>query len=115
MADPSTGQINDIPEGWNWVPGDGPIEIEVPNGERLPLPPSTQLQGRYRNWTSTLNSGQADNLRGRSIVEVQEEANRVKLGGQFASFDEFDRCVDSWCVMNGCNSHHLATKRNYCL
>lgn len=42
---------------------DAPIHVDILDSERLSLPPTTILQGRYQNWESTLQSGTADNLR----------------------------------------------------
>lgn len=41
-------------EPWTWVPADGNFKVAIPDRERRPLPPSTELQGRYRIWRSTL-------------------------------------------------------------
>lgn len=41
---------------------------------------------------------------------VSKEAARIRLGEIFVSFAEFDRCLQSWGVLNGRASHRYATR-----
>lgn len=100
---------------WDWITGDGSLDYEILYVERLPLPPSMDVQSGYQNWAQTLHSATTDNLRGCSPVEVSQEAARIKLGSTFSCFEEFDRCLDSWCVLNGRSSHRYANKFSFCL
>lgn len=108
MFDPNPDDFEE--DGWQRITADAPIEVDILNSEWLPLPPNTVLQDHYQNWATTLQSGIVDNLRGRSHVEVIEEANQIKMGSTFSDFEEFDQCLDSWCVVNGRSSVHLESK-----
>lgn len=110
MEDHSRGESE--VDGWEWIAVDAPIHMEI---ERLPFPLSTMLQGRHKNWGATPQSTSIETLRGRSLAEVTDEDNQIKLGAHFGCFDEFDRCLDSWCVLNGRSSHRLESKWHFCL
>lgn len=108
--------IDDLQFGpleWDWILGDGPLDCKILNIERLPLSPSTQVQGRFKNWVQTLHLGTSENLWGRSPTEVDDEVAIIKFGSTFDEFDEFDRCLDSWCILNGKSSHCLETKLSF--
>jgi hypothetical protein len=44
---------------------------------------------------------------------VEQEAARIKLGELFLNFNEFDRCLRSWSVLNGRQYYKYATKPRY--
>lgn len=50
-----------------------------------------------------LHEAGQDNWRCRMTVEVAEEASQIKFRSISNSFDDFDRCIYTWCVMNGCS------------
>lgn len=52
-------------EAWEWIPVDDDYDVHIPDSERLPLPPSTVLQGRHLNWRNALHLIRQDNLQGR--------------------------------------------------
>lgn len=90
---------------WEWMPGDVDFEFEIPDSERVP---GTRV-------LESIESENCANLRGRSLDEVLREASRIKLGGSFHSFAEFDRCLDSWCVVNGRAAHRFKTRKDLCV
>ncbi|CAM6128652.1 unnamed protein product [Calypogeia fissa] len=70
--------------------GDGELQIQnIPDEERLPLPPSSILQGRFSPWNAPPEEFVPD-LRGKCPEEVQREASCtgscIKLGETFESF-----------------------------
>lgn len=111
MAAPSTDKL-DLHEAppWDWILGDGAFNCEILDGERLSLPPFMEVQWRLPNWAQTLHSAIIDHLCGRSLIEVAHKVARIKFGSTFLCFEGFDRCLDSWCVLNGRSSHRLANK-----
>ncbi|CAM6101011.1 unnamed protein product [Calypogeia fissa] len=56
--------------------------------------------------SAELSEGQADvagnvfDLNGRTLEEVQREAQHIRLDEEFLSFQDFNRCLDSWGVIN---------------
>lgn len=97
-----------------WFVGrDREPNIEIPDSERLPLPPSIVLQGQFLTWLDSVSSRLVPNLRGRTLEEVKQGARRVKFGNFFPSFDAFDHCLNSWAVLSGRGAHILATKYKY--
>ncbi|CAM6130009.1 unnamed protein product [Calypogeia fissa] len=73
-----------------WVPGDGE-PTALADRDRILLPPSTELQGRYSNWRNRGDFMHIPDLGGRTLQEVGEEAGRIKLGEYFNSLVEFQR------------------------
>ncbi|KAL3698507.1 hypothetical protein R1sor_012583 [Riccia sorocarpa] len=45
------------------------------------------------------------NLQGKTLREVEEVADRIKLGETFVSFHEFEYCFDCWCALHLRSSH----------
>lgn len=44
MAAPNASELElNAPVGWDWIPGDGPLDAKIPDAERLPLLPSTEV------------------------------------------------------------------------
>lgn len=105
------GSDDDI--DWHWQPGDQGFNFEIPTRERLPLPPSTVLQGRYGDWISEVEAGWVPDLRGCTLDEVEREAARIKLGDVFTSLKQFDRCLHNWCVLNGRVAGKAKMQYNY--
>ncbi|KAL3694465.1 hypothetical protein R1sor_008116 [Riccia sorocarpa] len=40
------------------------------------------------------------NLEGKTLREVEEAAERIKIGEKFISFDDFEYCLDCWCALH---------------
>lgn len=70
MTDVIEGTADDHSELWEWIPGDSDFDIAIPDSERIPLPPTTQLQGRFRNWKQTMYLNGWDKISGRTPLEV---------------------------------------------
>jgi hypothetical protein len=69
------------------------------------------VQHRYSHWR--LVAGQESkivDLAGRCPDEIQVEAKRIRLGEEFDTFEEFDRCLHSWSVREGRAYHKFKTK-----
>ncbi|KAL3682826.1 hypothetical protein R1sor_000848 [Riccia sorocarpa] len=45
------------------------------------------------------------NLEGKTLREVEEAAERIKIGEKFISFDDFEYCLDCWCALHLRSSH----------
>lgn len=56
---------------WGNVGRDREPNIEIPDCERLPLPPSMILQGRFQNWRDGMTSSKVPDLRDRTLEEVR--------------------------------------------
>lgn len=56
---------------WSFAGRDREPNIEIPDAERLSLPPSNVLQGCYANWHDTILGRSVPNLRGRTLEEVK--------------------------------------------
>lgn len=49
------------------------------------------------------------------ILTVKQEGSRIRLGEHFTCFQDFDRCLDSWCFVNGRSAARLKTKKTHCV
>lgn len=100
---------------WEWTPRDVDFYYDILDGKRLPLPPSTIIQGHHAPLRDAPSEGIFPDLRGRSLQEVEEEAYRIKKDIRFNSFEEFDRCLDSFNVLYGRGCSKLKTRREKCV
>lgn len=92
----------DDPVEWEWTPGDQEFHVDILDAERARVPEANDAEGQRDAWHSSLGgSAIVLDLKGRSLEEVKEEALRVKAGQTFTSFDEFNHCLDSFCVLRG--------------
>ncbi|KAL3698659.1 hypothetical protein R1sor_012735 [Riccia sorocarpa] len=68
-------------------------------------------QSILENWQCAARNlrGEMD-IGGKTLHEVEEAARRIRFGEVFASFNEFELCLDCWCVVNMRASHKF--KRN---
>ncbi|KAL3694220.1 hypothetical protein R1sor_007871 [Riccia sorocarpa] len=68
-------------------------------------------QSILENWQRSARNvrGEMD-IGGKTLHEVEEAAGRIRFGEVFASFNEFELCLDCWCVVNMRASHKF--KRN---
>lgn len=104
-------EIDDPNRTWEeWRGGDGPFNVYIPDSERVSPPPSSIAQGRFSNWKNDLDW--VPNLREKSLEEVQREAARIKKGEYFTSFKDFQRCLDSWCILGGRSSKKVKSKKD---
>ncbi|KAL3694037.1 hypothetical protein R1sor_007688 [Riccia sorocarpa] len=68
-------------------------------------------QSILENWQCAARNlrGEMD-IGGKTLHEVEVAARRIRFGEVFASFNEFELCLDCWCVVNMRASHKF--KRN---
>ncbi|KAL3681803.1 hypothetical protein R1sor_024759 [Riccia sorocarpa] len=68
-------------------------------------------QSILANWQCAARNlrGEMD-IGGKTLHEVEEAARRIRFVEVFASFNEFELCLDCWCVVNMRASHKF--KRN---
>lgn len=59
---------------WEWQVGDQGFNFDIPPIDRMPLPPSTMLQGRYASWWAENQHRWVLDLRGKTLEEVEQEA-----------------------------------------
>lgn len=101
---------------WEWIKWDEEIQYDIPDDERLLLPPSTRVQGRYTDWRPILSEENwLSDLRGQTLQEVTAKATHIQMDEMFSSFKEFDRCLDSWGVLNGRANYRVKTRKKTCL
>lgn len=67
----------DDPKTWQWQPSDQGFHFEILPRQRVPLPPSIVLQGRYALWRIDVDPNWVPNLRGKSLDEVEWEATQI--------------------------------------
>lgn len=68
---------------WLNVGRDRESNIKIPDSERLPLPPSTILQGQFGTSRDVVLSRKVPDLRGRTSEEVKREASCITMGEFF--------------------------------
>lgn len=89
--------------------------IEIFNAEHISLPPSTSFQHRYSHWKMAGDqTSMMVDLTRKIMDEVQTEAKRIRLGDNFDSFEEFDRCLHSWGVIE-CRAYYKFKTKFNCL
>lgn len=102
---------------WAWQAGDQGFHFEIPRRERLQHPPPVQRRPERRNvHTNTQSEMQASwipDLRGRTLHEVEGEVARIKMGDHFTSLKQFERCLQSLCVLTGRKMHSVETQKHY--
>ncbi|KAL3701488.1 hypothetical protein R1sor_019510 [Riccia sorocarpa] len=63
-------------------------------------------QSILENWQcATRNLRREMDIGGKTLHEVEEAARRIRFGEVFTYFNEFELCLDCWCVVNMRASH----------
>lgn len=100
---------------WAWQVGDESFNFKSFPQERLPLPPLTVVQGRYAKWNNQIEASWVPDLNSKLLSNMEREVARIKMGDNFTSIKQFDCCLDNWCVLNRCKTHHVKWQKTYVL
>ncbi|CAM6102768.1 unnamed protein product [Calypogeia fissa] len=102
---------------FSWDLSGGENDLDMPDSEKIISPPSSatvaEAVGRPRNSILGLTESLIPDLKGRSAEEVEREASKIRDRQYFSSFREFDRCMDSWGIMNGRTFSKHKTNDNF--
>lgn len=51
------GPLENEDQPWEWIVKDEEFYYNIPDGDKLPLPPLTKIQGQFWNWHAGLKHG----------------------------------------------------------